>query len=118
MLKTARITFSDDAESCIRRLSELSETSKVYQSILNSVQTKLSILQSNLQYGDHIKQSLVPQVYEMIYGVKSLYRVELSSFWRLLYTLFPGEDSGQVVVFIVDILDHSTYDKKFGYRKM
>jgi len=42
--------------------------------------------------------------------------VELPDFWRMLYTLTPGENRNEIVAFILDIIDHKTYNNKFGYR--
>ncbi len=48
--------------------------------------------------------------------VTNLFRVELPNFWRMLYTL-TAEGDVEIIAFILDIIDHKTYDKKFGYRK-
>ena len=45
------------------------------------------------------------------------HKVELSGFWRMLYTLTEGETAIEIIAFILDILDHDDYNKKFGYRK-
>jgi len=39
----------------------------------------------------------------------------LSNFWRMIYTV-KGNDI-EIISFILDIVDHNTYNKIFGYRK-
>lgn len=50
------------------------------------------------------------------YGISNLFRVELPKFWRMLYTLTNGENEIEIIAFILDVLDHKRYDKKFGYK--
>jgi hypothetical protein len=45
------------------------------------------------------------------YGLKNLYKVELPSFWRLLYTIVRAGDSRYVI--ILEIVDHDAYNKWF-----
>jgi hypothetical protein len=49
--------------------------------------------------------------------IKNLLLVELPNYWRMLYTLTDNETNVEIIAFILDILDHPDYDKKFGYRK-
>ncbi len=44
-------------------------------------------------------------------------RVELPNFWRMLYTLTNGESQIEILAFILDIVGHKLYDKKFGYKE-
>ncbi len=48
--------------------------------------------------------------------VTNLFRIELPLFWRMLYTLVNGDNEMEIVAFILDIIDHDIYNKKFGYR--
>lgn len=34
----------------------------------------------------------------------------------MLYTLKDGESRVEIIAFVLDILDHKKYDRKFGYR--
>ena len=53
----------------------------------------------------------------MKYDITNLFRVELSNFWRMLYTLTDDQTEVIVIAFILDIIDHDEYDKKFGYNR-
>ncbi|MDO8459986.1 MAG: hypothetical protein Q7S74_02665 [Nanoarchaeota archaeon] len=79
--------------------------------LLKSIKQKIEFIKVNPFYGDSIAKKLIPKEY----GVTNLFRVELSKFWRILYTV--KGDQVEVICFILDILSHPEYNKKFGYRK-
>jgi len=60
---------------------------------------------------------LIPQEYFVKYGITNLFRVELPNYWRMLYTLSNGESEIEIIAFVLDLVDHKVYDKKFGYKK-
>jgi hypothetical protein len=35
----------------------------------------------------------------------------------MLYSLIDGETKIEIIAFILDLIDHPTYNKKFGYKK-
>jgi len=70
-----------------------------------------------VHYGNPIAKNLIPQEYRDKYGITNLFRVELPSFWRILYTLTEGENELEVVAFVLGIIDHKGYDRKFGYKR-
>jgi hypothetical protein len=35
----------------------------------------------------------------------------------MLYTLTAGNSGIEIIILILDIIDHKKYDKKFGYEK-
>jgi len=55
--------------------------------------------------------------YKRDYDLKNLFRVELSYFWRMLYTLVPGNEGIEIAIVVLDIVDNKRYDKLFGYKK-
>ncbi|MCJ7696961.1 MAG: hypothetical protein MUO73_01340 [Thermoplasmata archaeon] len=71
----------------------------------------------NYHYGDPIAKDLIPQEYKEKYDVKNLFRVELPNYWRMLYTLTDDETKIEIIAFVLDFVDHPTYNKKFGYKK-
>jgi len=34
----------------------------------------------------------------------------------MLYTLTDGESEVEIIAFVLDIIDHEEYNKKFGYK--
>ncbi len=86
---------------------------KEAKSILNSVERVKEFLQANPQYGNPIAKRLIPKEFKKI-GIKNLYRVELSNYWRMLYTIEGNQVD--ILLFILSIIDHPTYNKLFGYK--
>jgi hypothetical protein len=70
----------------------------------------------NFHYGDPIAKNKIPKEYIQKYGVTNLFRVELPKFWRMLYTLTDGESEIEIIAFVLDIIDHKKYNKKFRYK--
>ncbi len=115
-MKPIRVKFSPEAEEVYRYINKQAPTSKLERMILNAVNQKIELIKANPHYGDGIPKKLIPKEYTVKYEVTNLFRIELPNFWRMLYTL-TAEDEIEIIAFILDIMDHKTYDKKFGYKK-
>jgi Txe/YoeB family toxin of Txe-Axe toxin-antitoxin module len=79
--------------------------------LLRSINQKKEFIKSNPFYGDNIPKGQIPKSY----NVQNLWRAELTNYWRMLYTI--KGDQIEIICFILDILNHKEYDKKFGYEK-
>ena len=86
--------------------------------ILTAVNKKVELIKANHHYGNPIAKKLIPKEYKLKYGVTNLFRVELPNFWRMLYTLTEGETEIEIIVFVLDLMDHNKYNKKLGYKKI
>lgn len=89
---------------------------KIEKSILNAINKKKDLIQANPHYGEPISKDKIPEEYKIKYGATNLFWVELSNFWRMLYTLTNDETEIEIIAFILDIVDHDKYNKKFGYK--
>ena len=116
-MKIIRVIFSPEAEEVYNYLNEKAPTSKTEKTILNSLNKKIKLIKNNLSYGIPITKKLIPIEYRKKYGVTNLFRVELPNFWRMLYTVTEGETEIEIIAFVLDIIDHKKYNKKFGYKK-
>lgn len=116
-MKTVRVIFSPEAEEVYKYLNGESASSKIEATILRALHKKIEFIKSNPHYGDPISKKLIPQEYKIKYGVTNLFRVELPNYWRMLYTLADGETKIEIIAFVLDVIDHKDYDKKFGYKK-
>ncbi len=122
MNKPVRIVLLGEADKAFKKLNEIvgrqiemgRENTDEMQ-LLKSIKQKVDFVKANPFYGDPVAKKLIPVEYKVEYGAVNLFRVELSRFWRMLYTL--KGDQIEIVAFVLDIIDHPTYDKKFGYRK-
>jgi len=117
MNKKVEVVLSPEAEEIYKYLNEQAPDSKIERSILNAVQKKTELIKANIHYGEPIAKNLIPQEYIIKYGITNLFRVELPNFWRMLYTLTNGESEIEIIAFVLDIIDHDKYNKKFGYKK-
>lgn len=116
-MKTIRIVLSPEAEEAYKLLNKASVKSKIEKSILNSIEKKKELIKANPHYGEPIAKDKIPPEYKQKYGVTNLFWVGLSNFWRMLYSLTNNETEIEIIAFVLDIIDHNKYNKKFGYRK-
>lgn len=116
-MKTIRVVLSPEAEEVYKYLNEQAAGSKTEQAMLNAINKKVELIKANHHYGNPIAKGLIPREYRLKYGITNLFRVELPHFWRMLYTLTDGESEIEIIAFILDMIDHKSYNKKFGYRK-
>ena len=116
-MKNVRVILSPEAEIAYKLLDMRAKNFKTERAIFDSLNQKIDILKQNYHYGNPIAKNLIPMEYKPKYGVKNLFRVELPDFWRMLYTLVNNGSNSEIIIFILDIIDHDVYNKKFGYRK-
>ncbi len=116
MNKIVRVVFSPEAEEAYKELNTFAVDSKIERSILNSIDKKKELIKANPHYGEPIAKDKIPEEYKKRYGVTNLFWVELSNFWRMMYTLTNNETEVEIIAFILDIFDHEKYNKKFGYK--
>lgn len=110
--KSVRIVLSNEAREVYEYLNSEAGRSKIERSILNAVNNKVRLIKENPHYGDVVAKRLIPKEYD----VDNLFRVELPNFWRMMYSLEEGESKIEIVAFVIEILDHKKYNKRFGYK--
>lgn len=110
--KEVRVFLKGQAKESYLDLKQRKD--KEAKTILNSFERVKEILKENPQFGDPIKKKLIPKSLKKL-GIQNLYRVELSNFWRMLYTIEGNEI--EILLFVLNIVDHKEYDKLFGYKK-
>lgn len=115
-MKLVRVKLSNEAEEVYKKLNEEAPFSKQSKMILSAIDHKKNLIKADIHYGDPIAKNLIPDEYIKKYGITNLFRVELPTFWRMLYTLTNNEEI-EIIAFVLDIIDHPEYNKKFGYKK-
>ena len=83
--------------------------------LLDAINRIFDILTSNPFYGENAKKDLIPKEYRQKYDANNLFIVDLPDYWRMIYTL--ESDEIEIIAFVLDIVDHDGYNKKFGFRK-
>ncbi len=115
--KQVRVVIIGEAKEAFVKLNEIvgnqiktgTKNSKDI-TLLNSIKKKIALIKENPFYGDNIKKNLIPK--EL--NVPNLWRIEISNFWRMLYTI--RGDEIEVVCFVLGIMNHKKYNKLFGYK--
>ena len=120
--KIVQVLITDDAQEEFDRLSTIVQEERGkgilqsdHQILFHSIQQKLSLLRVDPGYGIHIAKRQMPREYVQKYKIKNIWKINLAGAWRMLYTIRSTEI--EVLAVVLDILDHRTYEKKFGYRK-
>jgi hypothetical protein len=80
---------------------------------LKIINAGLDVLKLNMFAGERIERKKYPRYYVQKYGVNNLYKFNLDSRTRLIYTLV-AEKTGVAVV-VLEVLDHKKYEERFGY---
>ena len=117
-MRIVRVKFSPEAEEVYNYLNTEAPNSKTEPMILDAVNKKSQLVKVNPHYGDPVAKKLIPHEYKMKYGANNLFRVELPAYWRMLYMLTNNDTEVEIIAFVLDIISHEDYNKKFGYRKI
>lgn len=88
----------------------LAPNSKLYKSITDTI----NLLKYEPTRGDHVEHNKIPEYYIKKFKVKTLFRIELIDYWRLLYSIHSFDDVG-IGILLLEALDHKKYNKRFGY---
>ncbi|MBI2653951.1 hypothetical protein HYX02_04015 [Candidatus Woesearchaeota archaeon] len=83
--------------------------------LLNAINRIFDILTNNPFYGENAKKDLIPKEYRQKYGADNLFIADLPDYWRMIYTL--ESDEIEIIAFVLDIINHDGYNKKFKFRK-
>jgi len=115
-MKTVRVVFSPEAEEAYNCLNQGARHGKAGQAVLRSINQKIELIKSNPHYGNPMAKNLIPKECRQKYGINNLFRVELSNYWGMLYSLADGETKIEIIAFVLDLMDHKHYNKRFGYK--
>ena len=109
--KEVKILLKGQAKESYFELKKRND--KEAKSIFNSIERIKGILKDNPQYGNPIAKTLIPMSLKAL-GIQNVYRVELSNYWRMLYTI--ESNKVEIFLFVLNIVDHKEYNKLFGYK--
>jgi hypothetical protein len=102
--------------SCVKASREVAafiDSLKEGSYLLKIVNSGLDVLKRNMFAGERVERRKFPRYYVQKYGVNNLYKFNLDSRTRLVYTLVADESG--VAVVVLEILDHKKYEERFGY---
>jgi len=120
--KKISIKLIGDAETAFKELNKIvgeqksnGITSSKEITLIGSIERIFEVIVANPFYGENAKKNLIPKEYRQKYDASNLFIVDLPDYWRMIYTL--ESDEIEIIAFILDIIDHNQYNKKFGFRK-
>ena len=120
--KRITIKLIGDAEKAFKELNKIigeqrsnGITSSKEITLLNAINRIFEVITNNPFYGENAKKDLIPKEYRQKYDADNLFIVDLPDYWRMIYTLESNEI--EIIGFVLDIIDHKEYNKKFGFRK-
>jgi hypothetical protein len=116
-----RVRLMDDAREAYLTLKDQLDN-KFNLTLFDSINSKIDVLKINCSAGIQIKKSRIPKKYLSEYAVTNLWKINLSNYWRMVYTIRQNQRTEEIDVLeifleILDIIDHSKYNKVFGYKK-
>lgn len=116
--RTIRVILKDQAREEFEQLELIAneqqakgEMNSEEMQLLKSIRQKTEMLKTKPDYGQKIPHTLFPKTLDVL----NLFKVNLTRYWRMLYTLEGNRI--EIVAFVLYIVDHPTCDSMFGYRK-
>ena len=109
--KEVRIFLKGQSKKAFLKLKK--RNNKESQSIINSFERIKKILKENPQFGEPIPKNLIPKKLKK-QGIQNLYRVELSNYWRMLYTLEGNKL--EILLFVLKMFNHKDYNGLLKYK--
>ena len=120
--KKITIKLVGDAEKAFNDLNRMvgeqrsnGITSSKDITLLAAINRLFEVIVNNPFYGENAKKDLIPKEYRQKYDADNLFIADLPDYWRMIYTL--ESDEIEIIAFVLDIIDHDEYNKKFKFRK-
>ena len=120
--KKITIKLIGDAEKAFNDLNKIvgeqrskGITSSKDITLLNAINRLFDVIANNPFYGENAKKDLIPKEYRQKYDAGNLFIADLPDYWRMIYTL--ESDEIEIIAFVLDIIVHDEYNKKFKFRK-
>ena len=108
------IRFSEEFNKDFIKLKNKAEKGNSEAEYLISLISKATIkLSKNKEAGKKIPRKLWPKEYIQKYDLSNLWKFNLDSYWRLLYTITGNEIS--LFLIYLEFLNHKEYERKFNY---
>ncbi len=118
--KEVEVVLTGEAKDFFERLKTTIEKDSInakhfQKTLFRSIKEKIILLREDPSYGIQVPKNLIPEEYILAYDADNLWKVNLSGYWRMIYTI-KGKEV-KVIAVVIDIFDHQDYNKKFKYRK-
>ena len=107
----SRVVFADHKTKEAYEKLKSSKTEE--QGLYKWLNRAFDDLAENAFCGVQIPKKLIPKVYVDKYGIDNLWKYNLPSAWRLLYSV--ARDEIIVISIILEWLPHKEYERRFKY---
>jgi addiction module RelE/StbE family toxin len=104
--------FNKDYVKLRERADQGNGEAKYLIELISKATAKLSL---NREAGIQIPKKQWPGEYPQKYGITNLWKINLDSNWRLIYTITGNEV--EMFLIYLEYIKHKEYDRKFGYKK-
>ena len=99
-----------------KELNELIEGLEPENKLRKWIEDIENVLKENMFAGNSIRKRQIPNYYRERYGVNNLFHYTYPEGYISCYTLLNYEELG-VCPLIIDIREHTDYERIFGYEK-
>jgi len=82
--------------------------------LLELIEKATNKLEQDKESGKKIPRKLWPKEYIQKYDLTNLWKFNLDSFWRMLYTI-TGNEIDLFLIYL-EFLNHKEYNRKFKYK--
>jgi len=94
---------------------ELAKGNRANEREYKLIKKGIDLLSVNPWHGIVVPRCLpIFEYYTKKYGVKNLRKLDVSKSWRLMYTV--AKEEVQIIAFVLDLVDHKTYERIGGYN--
>jgi Txe/YoeB family toxin of Txe-Axe toxin-antitoxin module len=107
------VGFAD--ESVRKAFERLKSGRHEERELYSQIEDAVKELEKDPAAGIKIPRRVWPRSYVQKYGITTLRKYDLWKGWRLIYTI--RGNSIEVVAIILEWLDHSAYERRFGYHE-
>ena len=96
--------------------NEIRDGIKTNEKEYNLIKKGIELLKQNYKNGEHIskRNQKAYSYYIKKYGIKNLWKLNVSKDWRIVYTLQGNQV--EIISIILESLSHKEYERKFGYN--
>ena len=107
----ANIKFAE--EKLKETLAKLKTSKTEDQNLYKWINRALDDIEEDAFCATQVQKKLIPKVYIDKYGINNLWKYDLPSGWRLLYSV--ANNDVIVLAIIIEWFSHKEYEKRFKY---
>ena len=96
-----------------QRFYSLEHGTREEQHLFSVIQATIDKIKENPFSGFQVPKKQIPKIYLKKYGIDNLWKIDLSSSWRLVYSVASNNEG--IITLIIEWFDHQEYERRFRY---